>query len=127
MVGKTGSNPLVFRGLERGDVKIAEEDLMKRVTLVVLRALWWGLKPVKILAGTPQCCRYTPTCFCYCEEAVQQHGVVVGLWLGMRRILRCHPWGGSGWDPVPKPRAQRTDRDSAGVRSGGPDRTGLFL
>ncbi|MEO5561834.1 MAG: membrane protein insertion efficiency factor YidD [Chitinophagaceae bacterium] len=46
-------------------------------------------------------CRYTPTCSQYAEQALRKHGVFKGLWLAAKRILRCHPWGGSGYDPVP--------------------------
>jgi putative membrane protein insertion efficiency factor len=46
-------------------------------------------------------CRYTPTCSKYAEQALKKHGVFKGLWLAIRRISRCHPWGGSGYDPVP--------------------------
>lgn len=49
-------------------------------------------------------CRFTPTCSAYAMEALQQHGVVAGGWLALKRILRCHPWGGMGYDPVPSPR-----------------------
>lgn len=49
----------------------------------------------------PPSCRYTPTCSTYAIEALRKHGPVKGLWLALRRILRCHPWGGSGYDPVP--------------------------
>lgn len=52
----------------------------------------------------PKCCRYTPTCSTYALEALRVHGAVYGSWLTLRRILRCHPWGGSGYDPVPPPR-----------------------
>lgn len=50
---------------------------------------------------TPPSCRFTPTCSQYAVEALRKHGPVKGLWLAIRRILRCHPWGGSGDDPVP--------------------------
>ncbi|MBL7758821.1 MAG: membrane protein insertion efficiency factor YidD [Chitinophagaceae bacterium] len=46
-------------------------------------------------------CRYTPTCSHYAVEALKKHGVFKGLWLAVKRISSCHPWGGSGYDPVP--------------------------
>ena len=46
-------------------------------------------------------CRYQPTCSVYALEALEKHGAVKGSWLAIRRIGRCHPWGGSGYDPVP--------------------------
>ena len=46
-------------------------------------------------------CRYQPTCSHYAVEALKKHGPFQGFWLVIRRISRCHPWGGSGWDPVP--------------------------
>lgn len=49
----------------------------------------------------PPACRYTPTCSQYAVEALRKHGLFKGGWLAARRILRCHPWGGSGYDPVP--------------------------
>lgn len=47
------------------------------------------------------CCRFEPTCSQYMIEALQKHGAVKGLYLGIKRVLRCHPWGGKGFDPVP--------------------------
>lgn len=55
------------------------------------------LSPLK-LSGT---CRFTPTCSQYALEALKKYGPIKGLYLSIRRILRCHPWGGSGYDPVP--------------------------
>lgn len=49
----------------------------------------------------PSACRFTPTCSQYAIEALRKHGPFRGSWLALRRILRCHPWGGSGYDPVP--------------------------
>ncbi|MCQ2959835.1 MAG: membrane protein insertion efficiency factor YidD [Bacteroidales bacterium] len=49
----------------------------------------------------PDSCRYTPTCSQYGIEAIQKYGIFKGGWLLLKRLLRCHPWGGSGYDPVP--------------------------
>ena len=50
---------------------------------------------------TPASCRFTPTCSEYAKQALKKHGPVKGLALAVWRILRCNPWGGSGYDPVP--------------------------
>jgi len=47
-------------------------------------------------------CRYTPTCSHYTVEAIEEWGALKGGWMGFKRIMSCHPWGGSGYDPVPK-------------------------
>ncbi|MBO7067963.1 MAG: membrane protein insertion efficiency factor YidD [Bacteroidaceae bacterium] len=50
---------------------------------------------------SPPSCRFTPTCSQYAIEALRKHGPFKGTYLAVRRILRCHPWGGHGYDPVP--------------------------
>ena len=50
---------------------------------------------------TPASCRFVPTCSQYAKEAIIKHGPIKGLYLAIRRLLRCHPFGGSGYDPVP--------------------------
>ncbi len=56
----------------------------------------------------PASCRYTPTCSQYMIEAIREHGAFRGTWLGLKRIGRCHPWGGCGYDPVP-PKKPKND------------------
>ncbi|MGA9239808.1 membrane protein insertion efficiency factor YidD [Robiginitalea sp.] len=51
---------------------------------------------------TPPSCRYLPTCSQYSIEALQKHGLRKGGWLALKRVGSCHPWGGSGYDPVPE-------------------------
>jgi putative membrane protein insertion efficiency factor len=64
--------------------------------IALIRIYQWGISP---LLG-PRC-RFTPSCSHYAVEALQKHGLIKGLWLAIRRIARCHPWGGHGADPVP--------------------------
>lgn len=85
---------------------------LTRALLAVLRVYKGLLSP--LFAGS---CRYLPSCSDYMAEAVARHGAVAGCWLGLRRLARCHPWGASGFDPVP-PRGQRPsgNHDHAGRR-----------
>ncbi len=50
---------------------------------------------------TPPSCRFTPTCSQYALQALRKYGPLKGSWLALKRIARCHPWGGSGYDPLP--------------------------
>ncbi|MDA0311349.1 MAG: membrane protein insertion efficiency factor YidD [Gemmatimonadetes bacterium] len=54
-----------------------------------------------ISSWTPATCRFSPTCSAYAIDAIRGHGAARGGWLALRRITRCHPWGGYGYDPVP--------------------------
>ena len=63
---------------------------------------------IAISPYTPASCRYTPTCSHYTVEALQKHGLFKGGWLALKRIFSCHPWGGSGHDPVPESNEKKT-------------------
>lgn len=71
-------------------------DLLTWLLVMMVRFYQRFISPL-----TPPSCRFTPTCSQYAVEAIQKHGPVRGLWLALKRLLRCHPWGGSGYDPVP--------------------------
>jgi putative membrane protein insertion efficiency factor len=66
--------------------------------LLILIARGWQLGPSRIL---PPSCRYAPSCSAYAIQAIQKYGAFKGSWLAGKRLMRCHPWGGSGYDPVP--------------------------
>ena len=57
-----------------------------------------------ISSWTPSSCRFMPSCSAYAIEALERHGALRGAWLTLRRLGRCHPWGGHGYDPVPAER-----------------------
>jgi len=69
---------------------------MRVLFLTIIRFYKYFLSPF-----FPAACRFTPTCSEYAANAVMTHGVRKGGWLAMKRILRCHPWGKSGFDPIP--------------------------
>ncbi|WBH15971.1 membrane protein insertion efficiency factor YidD [Sphingomonas radiodurans] len=66
--------------------------------LLILLARGWQLGPSLIL---PPSCRYQPSCSAYAIEALHRYGAARGSWLAAKRIARCGPWGGHGYDPVP--------------------------
>lgn len=70
--------------------------MLKRIIIGLIRAYQLMLSPY-----LPRSCRYDPTCSRYAIIAVTKYGTIKGLYLALRRILRCHPFGGSGYDPVP--------------------------
>jgi putative membrane protein insertion efficiency factor len=69
---------------------------MKKLAVLLIRFYQAAIRPV-----LPTVCRYSPSCSQYAIEAVEKYGFLKGIFLGTRRIMRCHPWGGKGYDPVP--------------------------
>lgn len=70
--------------------------IMRGVALFLLRSYKRFISPL-----LPPMCRFEPTCSVYTMQAVEKYGVIRGVWLGARRLLRCHPFNPGGWDPVP--------------------------
>ena len=70
--------------------------MIARMLIMLTRG--WQLGPSRIL---PPSCRYQPSCSAYAITALQRYGALKGGWLALKRISRCHPWGGQGSDPVP--------------------------
>jgi len=70
--------------------------MIRRVLILLVRG--WQIGPSAVMLPT---CRYAPSCSAYAIEALERHGAFRGGWLTLKRLLRCHPWGGSGYDPVP--------------------------
>ena len=68
---------------------------MRRLALGLIRGYQ------RIFVGKPPTCRFQPTCSQYGYEAIERYGLVKGVWLTVRRLLRCHPWHRRGYDPVP--------------------------
>ena len=75
---------------------------MKFLLVILVRIYQILISPVIHAFGGPMSgCRFSPTCSQYFIDAVRVHGSVRGAWMGVKRIFRCHPWGGLGYDPVP--------------------------
>jgi len=72
------------------------KQLLANIMIGLIRLYQGAISPY-----LPPSCRYTPTCSAYGVEALKKHGPFKGGWLTLKRILSCHPWGGSGYDPVP--------------------------
>ncbi len=71
--------------------------LLSALLITLVRVYQYGISPY-----LPNACRYQPTCSQYMIDSIREWGVFKGTWLGLKRISRCHPWGGHGYDPVPK-------------------------
>ncbi|MDE7403252.1 MAG: membrane protein insertion efficiency factor YidD [Muribaculaceae bacterium] len=80
--------------------------LLRRLVIAPIRFYQLAISPM-----TPASCRFVPTCSQYAIEAIATHGIAKGSILTLKRIGRCNPWGGSGYDPVP-PKTEHKDEDS---------------
>ena len=69
------------------------------IIIAIVRIYQFGISPY-----FPDACRYQPTCSQYMVDSIKEWGIMKGTWLGFKRISRCHPWGGHGWDPVKRKR-----------------------
>ncbi len=78
--------------------------LSDAVGRLLIAVIWLYKKAISPLLG--QRCRFEPTCSVYAMEAIRTRGPIVGFWLALRRLFRCHPWGGQGFDPVPPRKKQ---------------------
>ncbi len=74
--------------------------MIKKIFIAPFLALIWLYKKF-ISPLTPATCRFSPTCSSYAQEALKKHGLFKGGYLSFKRFLKCHPWGESGYDPVP--------------------------
>ncbi len=83
------------------------DKLASGAALGLIRAYQYGIRP---MLG-PRC-RFFPSCSDYTAEAIAVHGTARGVWLGMKRLARCHPWHSGGYDPVPIPESSDQDRPS---------------
>jgi putative membrane protein insertion efficiency factor len=72
------------------------KKILAFVFILLIKAYQYLISPL-----TPASCRFTPTCSTYGVQAIKKHGPFKGGWLTLKRILSCHPWGKSGYDPVP--------------------------
>lgn len=70
--------------------------VLGRIFILLIRGYQYGISPY-----LPPSCRYTPSCSSYGIEAIRKYGPFKGGWLTLKRLASCHPWGGSGYDPVP--------------------------
>jgi putative membrane protein insertion efficiency factor len=81
-----------------------------------IRVYQCTLSPLlRLLCGPDSGCRFTPTCSVYFLEAVEVHGIRHGSWLGLKRLVRCHPWGGCGYEPVPNREECNIEHPAAGI------------
>jgi putative membrane protein insertion efficiency factor len=87
---------------DQSKILTAHQPALKRpLVWLLLGLVGFYRQLISPLLGPPRC-RFVPSCSGYALEAIERHGAWRGSWLTLRRLLRCHPWGGSGFDPVPE-------------------------
>jgi len=96
----------------------AKRSLAASLAALLVRGYQLFLSPLKqVFFGSTCGCRFHPTCSAYTRDALLQHGFWRGSWLGLRRILKCHPWGTGGYDPVPSLKSSQRHDISAPFKS----------
>ena len=80
---------------------MAEVNPIQHILLALLRFYRWAISPLLTMLAGGTICRFEPSCSQYAMEAVKTHGAIRGSWFTVKRLARCHPWGGCGHDPVP--------------------------
>jgi uncharacterized protein len=87
-------------------------NLIQAILIFAIRVYRWTISPALIfIFGANYGCRFTPTCSQYATEAIRSRGVIVGSWLALKRICRCHPFGKCGHDPVPKSDGRKAESE----------------
>ena len=84
---------------------------MKRILQTLIKFYYWCISP---LLGNR--CRFVPSCSEYANQALEHHGAVRGSLLTLNRICKCHPWGGSGYDPVPEKTSDANSKSKCAIK-----------
>jgi putative membrane protein insertion efficiency factor len=91
--------------------QVRQYAMLKKLFILPIRFYQLSISP---MLGAH--CRHTPSCSQYAIEAIMEWGVIKGIWLGTKRIARCHPWGTSGYDPVPKKKTQTVKESKSNLK-----------